>query len=183
MSRIISGRFKGRRLEVPKGRSVRPTTDRMRERVFSMLAHGRYPDLVGARIADLFAGTGALGLEALSRGATHVTFVEKSPSSTACLTNNITSLGAKEETNILQTSACRLPAASSTYNVVFMDPPYHEGLVEPALTSLIDAGWIADNCVIICELASDETLSLPASLELVDERSQSAQRVVFLTKA
>lgn len=182
MSRIISGRFRGRRLEVPAGRAVRPTTDRMRERVFSMLMHGRYPDLHGARVADLFAGTGALGLEALSRGAEHVTFVEKSAPSIACLKKNIAALKANSECNILQVSARALPQVGDAFDFIFMDPPYHKGLVEPTLTSIQEQGWLADGGAIICELANDDSLDLPVSLELEDERSQGAQRVVFLSK-
>lgn len=180
MSRIIAGRFRGRRLEVPRGSSVRPTTDRMRERVFSMLMHGYYPDMHGARVADLFAGTGALGLEALSRGAEHITFVEKSASSIACLKANIAALKATAEANVLQVTARSLPVVGEPFQFVFMDPPYGKGLVEPTLARLLEADWIAADTVIICELGSDEDLTLPPQLELLDERSQGAQRVVFL---
>jgi len=181
MNRIIAGRFKGRRLKVPSGRDVRPTTDRMRERVFSILQHGPYSDMQGARVADLFAGTGALGFEALSRGAASITFVEKSPASIACLRENIRALGADKDATILQTSARSLPAATAPYDFIFMDPPYHKSLVEPTLESLISAGWIAPDGVIICELERDNVLSLPATLELVNERSQGKQRTIFLS--
>jgi len=182
MNRIIAGRFRGRKLEVPAGRTVRPTTDRMRERVFSMLTHGRYPDMHGARVADLFAGTGALGLEALSRGAEHVTFVEKSAPSIACLKKNISALKAENACNILQVSARSLPSTGEAYDFIFMDPPYHQGLVEPALESLIGQDWLSEDGVIVCELARDDTLTLPSGLELIDERSQAAQRVIFIKK-
>jgi 16S rRNA (guanine966-N2)-methyltransferase len=185
MSRIIAGIHRGRRLAVPGGKAVRPTTDRMRERVFSILSHHRYPDMVGARVADLFAGTGALGLEALSRGAGHTTFVEKSPNSVTCLHTNIEALNVTDQTDIIQTSARNLPAVDAPYDFIFMDPPYHKGLVEPTLTSLISAGWIApggpENGVIICELAKDDPLELPPSLALIDERRQGIQRTVFLS--
>ena len=181
MSRIIAGKFKGRRLEVPSGVAIRPTTDRMRERVFSILMHGTYPDMNGARTADLFAGTGALGLEALSRGAAHVTFVEKAPSSVACIKANIETVKAAGDTDILQKDACHLPAVPAPYDFIFMDPPYNKGLVNPALDSLCENGWLAPDGVIICELARDDTLSLPLDLELIDERSQGAQRTVFLS--
>ncbi len=184
MSRIIAGIHRGRRLLVPDGKSVRPTTDRMRERVFSILSHHKYPDFSGARVADLFAGTGALGLEALSRGAAHVTFVEKSPKSVTCLKTNIDALKVMDQSNILTTSARALPAAKDPYAFIFMDPPYHKGLVEPTLESLISAHWItpggSENGVIICELAKGDALALPADLELIDERSQGLQRTVFL---
>lgn len=160
---------------------MRPTTDRMRERVFSMLDHGRYPDMNGARVADLFAGTGALGLEALSRGAAQITFVEKSPESIAYLKANITALGVASETDIIQKSARDLPTAIAPYDFIFMDPPYHKDLVEPTLESLLSAHWLTEGSAIICELARGDALVLPAGLEIIDERSQGKQRVVFLS--
>ena len=181
MSRIIAGKYRGRRLEVPAGKAVRPTSSRMRERVFSILEHGRYPDMADARVADLFAGSGALGLEALSRGAASVTFVEKSPASVACLRTNIRALGADKNATLLQTSARNLPAAQAPYTFVFMDPPYGKGLVEPTLEGLVSAGWVATNSVIICELESDSPLSHPTTLEIVDDRTQGKQRTVFLS--
>jgi len=183
VSRIIAGTFRGRRLAVPEGRAVRPTTDRMRERLFSMLMHGRYPEMHGARVADLFAGTGALGLEALSRGALHTTFVEISPSSVDCIKANIATLGVKGETNILQRSAHALPDTTEPYDFIFMDPPYNKGLVEPTLDCLLSADWIAGSGVIVCELGTTDVLELPSSLILVDERQQGQQRVLFLMHA
>lgn len=180
MSRIIAGRHRGRRLNMPKGRDIRPTTDRMRERLFSMLTHSRYPDLEGARVADLYAGTGALGLEALSRGASHITFVEKAPASLAVLSSNIEVLHATEECQVLKTNARSLPVAAEPYDLIFMDPPYRQGLVNPTLLSLSEQGWLAAGAVIICELAVDEELVLPENMEIVDERSQGQQRVLFI---
>lgn len=182
MTRIVSGRFRGRRLTVPKGRDVRPTTDRMRERLFSMLTHARYPEMQGARVADVFAGTGALGLEALSRGADHITFVEKAPASLATLKDNILSLDAAIETTVMAKNARALPVASEPYDFIFMDPPYRQGLVEPTLTSLLENNWLHDDGVVICELATDDKLVLPSSLEIIDERTQGQQRVLFLLK-
>ena len=183
MTRIIAGIHKGRRLAVPDGTQVRPTTDRMRERLFSMLMHSRYPDINGAFVADIFAGTGALGLESLSRGATHTTFVEKSPGPLATLKNNISLLKVENQTDILQTSARALPPARRPYDFIFMDPPYRMGLAEPALASLLENGWLAPNGVIICELATDDDTCFPPELELVDERTQGQQRMVFLKQS
>lgn len=180
MTRIIAGRFKARRLEVPEGLDVRPTTDRMRERLFSMLMHSRYPDLAGANVADLFAGTGALGLEALSRGAAHVTFVERARPSLDCLKRNIATLGAREEVSILPSDASKLPPARTAFDFIFMDPPYRMGLVRPTLDAIVAGGWLAEGGVIVCELAADDATEFPAELEVVDERSQGQQRVVFL---
>ncbi|WP_417449259.1 16S rRNA (guanine(966)-N(2))-methyltransferase RsmD [Kordiimonas sp.] len=180
MTRIIAGRFKGRRLEVPAGSDIRPTTDRMRERLFSMLTHARYPDMVGANVADLFAGTGALGLEALSRGAAHVTFIEKARGSLDCLKANIDHLGVRDEVAVLPGDASTLPAARSRFDIIFMDPPYRIGLVRPALDSILAGGWLTQDGVLVCELASDDKTEIPGTLEVVDDRSQGQQRILFL---
>ncbi|MBO6504997.1 MAG: 16S rRNA (guanine(966)-N(2))-methyltransferase RsmD [Kordiimonadaceae bacterium] len=182
MTRIIAGEFKGRRLEVPKGRDVRPTTDRMRERLFSILAHHRYPDMDGARVADLFAGTGALGLEALSRGADHVVFVEQARPSLAALKGNITVLKAESTTKVIAGSATRLPKIDKPFEFIFMDPPYRQDLIEPTLNSLDQQGWTHADSIVICELATDETLELPASFEPLDDRKQGQQRILILGK-
>ena len=183
MTRIIAGRFKGRRLEVPKGRDIRPTTDRMRERLFSMLMHSRYPDMRGAHVADLFAGTGGLGLEALSRGAAHVTFVEKARGSLDCLKGNIDTLGVGSEVAVLPVDASKLPQARTRFDIIFMDPPYRMDLVRPTLDAILAGGWLAEDGVIVCELATDDRTEFPESLSLSDERSQGQQRIVFLSNA
>tara|TARA_R110002096_G_scaffold177713_6_gene354483 strand:+ start:617 stop:1171 length:555 start_codon:yes stop_codon:yes gene_type:complete len=181
MSRIIAGKFRGRRLSIPKGRDIRPTTDRMRERLFSMLEHSRYPNMQEARVADLFAGTGALGLEALSRGAAHTTFVEKAPTSIRTLKDNIAVLDVADYTKILQISASALPKVAVPCDFIFMDPPYRQNLVEPTLKSILTGNWLEKNGTIICELATDDTLTLPSEFEIIDERSQGQQRVIFIT--
>lgn len=181
MTRIIAGMWRSRRLNVPKGRDIRPTTDRMRERLFSMILH-RVPALEGARVLDLFAGTGALGLEALSRGAAHGTFVEQSPASLTCLKGNIEALEAGEQTRIIKGSATRLPPAPAPVDLVFLDPPYRKGLFEKALTNLLETGWISGDSLIIGECASDETLDLAPDFEILDERTQGQQRILFLKR-
>lgn len=180
MTRIIAGRFKGRRLQVPAGRDVRPTTDRMRERLFSILSHGSYPAFDGSRVMDLFAGTGALGLEALSRGAAHVTFVEKSRPSLDCLRANIDALGVRDETDIMVADARRLPAAPAACDFIFMDPPYRQGLVHDTLERLAAVGWLAPDGVVVCELASDESVDLPPCFRELDVRSQGQQKILIL---
>lgn len=182
MTRIVAGRFRGRRLDVPKGRDVRPTTDRMRERLFSMLMHGRYPDLLDATVADIFAGTGALGFEALSRGARHVTFVEKARPSIDCIRHNIKTLDVADEVTLIQKSATSLPTCQTPCDFIFMDPPYRMGLVLPTLERITSGNWLARDGVIVCELASDEDTSFPETLEILDERTQGQQRVVFLSQ-
>lgn len=183
MTRIISGRFRGRRLTVPAGTDIRPTTDRMRERLFSMLGHSRYPAMAGARVADLFAGTGALGLEALSRGAAHVTFVEQAHGSLACLRANIETVKADDhETTIVASNATGIARTDQSFDFIFLDPPYRKSLVLPTLNRLLEMNWVHGNTAIICELASNDAIDLPESLCIIDDRKQGKQRIMILTK-
>ncbi len=181
MTRIIAGRLKGRRLSVPSGRDVRPTTDRMRERLFSMLSHARYPAFEGARVADLFAGTGALGLEALSRGASAATFVEQARPSLKALRANIETLGAADCCKVLAMSATTVPKAEAPYDFVFMDPPYRKNLLDPTIKRLLAQGWLGDQSTLVCELASDETFDPPQGLNVLDDRVQGQQRLLILS--
>jgi len=181
--RIIAGKHRGRKLEAPEGKSVRPTTDRMRERVFSMLQHHRYPALLGAKVADLYAGTGALGLEALSRGAAHATFVEKTQSTFSCLKRNMESLKEDDNVSLMKISARALPFANEPYDIIFMDPPYHKDMVEPTLHCLLERGWLADGGLVIAELAIDDALTIPDALTIVDDRKQGRQRMLFMMRA
>ncbi|QLC24057.1 16S rRNA (guanine(966)-N(2))-methyltransferase RsmD [Parasphingopyxis algicola] len=138
--RIVAGRWRGRKIDAPPGNSTRPTTDRVREALFSMLA-SRLGSFEGLRVADLFAGSGALGLEALSRGAAHCTFVERDRAASQILKANIAALDAPAE--ILTRAAENLPAANRPYDLIFMDPPYGKGLAGTLLPQLRDRGWIA----------------------------------------
>jgi len=181
--RIIAGKHRGRNINVPEGKSVRPTTDRMRERVFSMLQHHRYPALLGARVADLYAGTGALGLEALSRGAGHATFVEKTQSTFSCLKKNVAALKEEDNTSLMKISARALSFANEPYDIIFMDPPYHKNMVEPTLYCLLERDWLAEDGLVIAELAVDDELTLPDALKIVDDRKQGQQRILFMMRS
>lgn len=178
--RIIAGKYRGRKLESPSDMDVRPTTDKMRERVFSMLQHARYPTLHDAQVMDVFAGTGALGLEALSRGASHVTFVEKSPKSIALLNKNIAAMKVAQDTTLIKSRATSLKPTSTPCDFIFMDPPYGRDLLAPSIACLLEGGWLANDGVIIAEMKSDEAFEVPDTLTLIDERKQGIQRVVFL---
>ncbi len=153
----------------------------MRERLFSILNHHKYPDMDGARVADLFAGTGALGLEALSRGAAHITFVEMARTSQQTIRDNIRSLDVGAETKLLPVSATKLPKPDTPFDFVFMDPPYRQDLVLPSLASLDASGWLKSGSIIVCELASDEAIIFPDSLDILDDRTQGQQRIVILS--
>jgi len=181
--RIIAGTYRGKLLAAPDGQQTRPTTGRMRERIFSMLQHGRYPPLSGARVADLYAGTGALGLEAISRGAAHATFVEKSSGSLKALKENINAVQATDCTKIISSRVTDILVTKQPFSHIFMDPPYGQGLIRPTLDSLLDRGWVGKDTVIIAELQKKDILDLPSQLAVIDDRSQGIQRIVFIGMA
>lgn len=172
--RIISGRFRGRALaSVGKGDKaghLRPTTDRVRESLFSMLTGGRFGDPVtGARVLDLFAGTGALGLEALSRGADEVCFVDKGRAAAALVRENIAKCGAERETTLIQRDATRLGAnPGAPYTLIFCDPPYGKAMGEAALGAALEAGWIAPGALVVWEESA--AVTPPPGLSMRDER-------------
>lgn len=173
--RIVGGRFKGRPLAGPKGDGgaarLRPSTDRLREAVFNLLAHGEYPPIDGARVLDLFAGTGAMGLEALSRGAARALFVDDGPEARALLRHNIETLNVIGETKIYRRDATRLGEnRGDPYTLVFLDPPYRKGLGEQALASAVAGGWLAEDAIILHETATDEDPRIPERLARVDAR-------------
>ncbi len=183
--RIVGGRFRGRRLAVPKGDAVRPTADRVRESVFNIIAHGLDgPDLADATVIDVFAGSGALGLEALSRGAARAVFIDDDKAALTCVRQNAAELGAERDVLTLRLDASRLPppplAAGDPAAFAFLDPPYGSGLAIPALTGLKTRQWIASGAICIVEVEKDEALAPPPGFTLTDERTYGAARIVFL---
>ncbi|MDA8230851.1 MAG: 16S rRNA (guanine(966)-N(2))-methyltransferase RsmD [Magnetospirillum sp.] len=181
--RIIAGRHRGRRLAAPAGRNARPTSDRAREALFNILAHWDGVTLDGARVIDCFAGTGALGLEALSRGARHATFVESDPASLAALDDNIATLGERQSTTVIRVDATRLPPAELPCQVAFLDPPYHSALAGPCLTALIHGGWLEKDGFAVVEVAAKEAFAPPPMVQILDERTYGAARLVFLRRS
>lgn len=182
MIRVISGDFKGRKLATPDGHAVRPTTDRMRERVFSILNHHRFPDLAGARVADFFAGTGALGLEALSRGAAHVTFIEQDPAALSCLISNIDMLGVDKQVSLLTRDATACGLCETPFDFIFMDAPYDRGLTDKALAALAAGQWLAADGVVIAEVHKGEKIELPDGYDCVDTRTQGIQKTLYISQ-
>lgn len=165
--RIVAGAWRGRRLVAPPGRATRPTGDRVRQALFDMLMHapwGGRAVVEGARVLDAFAGTGALGLEALSRGAAHATFMERDRAALVALRANIAACGAGDRVRVLAVDATRPPAADAPCGLVFLDPPYGEALVPRALGALRDKGWLAPAALIVAETGVDEELAEPAML-------------------
>lgn len=177
--RIIAGRHRGRRIQAPPGLGTRPTSDRAREALMGILEHGE-PPLAGARFLDLFAGAGAVGLEAASRGASDVLLVENDPAAIAVIRKNIEHLGEKGRVRLLIADASRLGAATTPFDLVFFDPPWRSGLAGPALEALRDGGWLAPGGRVVVELAAAEPFEPPAGFELEQERRYGRTRFVFL---
>jgi len=185
--RIVGGQFKGRAIAAPAGRDTRPTGDRAREAMFNILAHaGWSPGLEGRRVLDLFAGSGALGLEALSRGAVFALFVETDAAARGAIRDNIEALGLFGITRIHRRDGADLGAKPAglgePFDLVFLDPPYGRGLGEAALAKLPPGGWIAPGALAVFECAADETPA-PPGFELLDERLYGAAKVLFLRAA
>lgn len=182
--RIVGGRFKGRAIAAPPGRETRPTGDRAREAVFNILAHAPWsPGVEGRRVLDLFAGSGALGLEALSRGAAFALFVETDAAARGAIRDNVEALGLFGATRIHRRDATDLGAKPAglgePFDLVFLDPPYGRGLGEAALARLGPGGWIAANALVVFECGADEIPATPG-FERLDERGYGAAKVLFL---
>ena len=162
---------------------MRPTRDRIREALFNLLAHNRWGDAPlprGAAVVDGFAGTGALGLEALSRGAAHVTFLENHPEALDLLRRNAALFDAAGRITILNCDATRPGRARMACDLALLDPPYGAGLAEPALEALARSGWLAPGACAVIELAAKEPFSPPPGFDAVDQRHYGATRLVFL---
>ena len=178
--RIIAGSLRGRRLAAPAGLATRPTGARAREALLAILEHGE-PPLRGGRFLDLYAGSGAVGLEALSRGAAAVTLVEQEAAAAKAIATNIASLGIGDRASLLRADASRLGRArGSSFDLVFLDPPYGGGLALPTLAGLRAGGWLAADARIVVELAARESLPLAPGFAVTDERRYGAARFVFL---
>ena len=186
--RIVAGKHRGLLLATPKDSRVRPTSDRVRESIFNILSHNDFGigfRLQGARVLDLFAGTGALGLEALSRGAHYTLFVDDHPESRGLIRTNVEAAQATGCSKIWRRDATELgpmpPNAGGAFDLVFLDPPYRKGLIELALMSGQGGGWFASSALIVAEMAEDEDFSIPPGTLQHDERIYGDTRVVLLT--
>jgi 16S rRNA (guanine966-N2)-methyltransferase len=183
--RIVGGRHKGRTLTAPAGKDLRPTADRVRESVFNILAHG-IEGLVldGVTVVDVFCGTGALGLEAMSRGAGHGVFIDNDAGALAYVRKNAGPLGLGREVTMLKLDAARLAppprVAKTPATLAFLDPPYDQGLAVPALLGLKDKGWLGEGAVVVVEVAAKEAFETPREFQVLDERTYGAARVIFL---
>ncbi len=181
--RIVAGKFKGRALATPKDQTTRPTGDRVREALFNILEHG-VPDfeLEGARVLDLFAGTGALGLEALSRGAKYCLFIENAVPARGVIRTNVETLLLTGVTKVWRRDATALGPSGNmeAFDLVFSDPPYGKGLGEKALGAVRDGGWIKPGGIAILEECADSALDLPPGYDEIDRRSYGDTQIVIL---
>ena len=179
--RIIAGRFKGRSLQSPSGLATRPTSDRLRETLFNVLSHGYDDPITGARVLDLFAGTGALGLEALSRGAAFVQFVEEAAEARGLIKANVEAFGVAGITKVYRRDATYMGpvAPAEPFSLVFCDPPYGKGLAALALASALKGGWLTPDALIIVEERADQNDILPARFVVIEERLYGETKLVF----
>jgi 16S rRNA (guanine966-N2)-methyltransferase len=180
--RIVGGRLRGRALAAPKSQGIRPTADRLRESLFNILAHAYGDPVTGARVLDLFAGTGALGLEALSRGAAFALFVDDGAEARALLRENVEALGLAASTRIFRRDATKLGPAHPVepFSLVFLDPPYRKGLAAHALTSARDGGWLTRDALIVTEESADAAFKAPEGFEEIERRRYDDTEFVVL---
>ena len=179
--RIVAGEFRGRRLAAPEGRDIRPSSDRLRETLFDILAHRFDGAVAGARVLDLFAGTGALGLEALSRGAAYCLFIEESVEGRGLIRQNVETLGLTGRTKIYRRDATRLGSLGGLppFSLVFADPPYGQSLGETAILSALEGGWLEPGALAVLEeRGSAEVADLPG-FELLDRRNVGDSQLIL----
>ena len=180
--RVVGGRLKGRNLASPSSREIRPTADRLRESVFNILVHAYDNPIEGARVLDLFAGTGALGIEAVSRGAAFTLFVDNGAEARALLRNNVEALGLGGVTKVYRRDATHLGPAHPVepFALAFLDPPYGRGLGEKALASLRDGGWLTPDALLIVEESKAANFTAPDGFEQLERRAYDDTEFVFL---
>jgi 16S rRNA (guanine966-N2)-methyltransferase len=180
--RVVGGRLKGRSLAAPSSRDIRPTADRLRESLFNILVHAFDDPIAGARVLDLFAGTGALGVEAISRGAKFALFVDNGAEARALLRNNIEALGLGGVTKVYRRDATHLGPAHplEPFSLGFLDPPYAKGLAEKALVSLRDGGWLTPGALLVVEEAKAADFKAPGGFAELERRVYDDTEFVFL---
>lgn len=187
--RIIGGKFRGRRLKTPEDQRVRPTTDKVRQAIFNILMHNDFGEfsLEGAHVLDGFAGTGALGLEALSHGADYCLFIDVSADSRALVRENIESLDLTGVSKIWRRDATKPgpmgAGAKGPFSLIFLDPPYRKDLIPPAMTALNAGGWLSEDAVIVAETAAEEDIPQADGFTVQDERTYGDTRVLFLCRS
>jgi len=182
--RIVGGQHRGRALAAPRTRDIRPTSDRLRENLFNILLHAYGDPVTGARVLDLFAGTGALGLEAMSRGAAFALFVDDGAEARALIRENVTTIGLGGATKIFRRDATKLGEAHpiEPFSVVFLDPPYGRGLAGPALMSAQSGGWLTPDALIVVEESASAAFSAPEGFTEIERRRYDDTEFVVLKR-
>ncbi|MGM4931927.1 16S rRNA (guanine(966)-N(2))-methyltransferase RsmD [Tardiphaga sp. 619_E2_N8_5] len=180
--RVVGGRLKGRNIASPTTQAIRPTADRLRESLFNILIHAYESPIADARVLDLFAGTGALGIEAVSRGAKFTLFVDNGSEARALLRNNVEALGLGGVTKVYRRDAADLGPAHPVepFSLVFLDPPYRMKLAEKALASLRDGGWLTPRALLVVEEAKDAAFAPPDGFEELERRAYDDTEFTFL---
>ena len=180
--RIVGGQLRGRTLAAPKSQAIRPTADRLRESLFNILLHAYGDPVSGARVLDLFAGTGALGLEALSRGAAFALFIDDGAQARALLRENVAALGLGGVTRIFRRDATRLGTAHPVepFALAFLDPPYGQGLAEKALVSAQTGGWLTSDALVVVEEAAKAAFAAPEGYEELERRVYDDTALIIL---
>lgn len=180
--RIVGGRLRGRPLAAPTSQAIRPTADRLRESLFNILVHAYDDPVTDARVLDLFAGTGALGLEALSRGAAFALFIDEGAQARALLRENVATLGLGGVSRIFRRDATRLGAAHpiEAFSLAFLDPPYGRGLAEEALASARAGGWLTPGALAVVEEAAKPGFNVPEGFDELERRSYDDSALIVL---
>jgi 16S rRNA (guanine966-N2)-methyltransferase len=183
--RVVGGRLRGRNLASPASQAIRPTADRLRESLFNILVHAYDNPVEGARVLDLFAGTGALGIEAISRGAAFALFVDNGAEARALLRSNVEALGLGGATKVFRRDATNLGPAHPVepFSLVFLDPPYGKGLAEQALASLRDGGWLVPGALLVVEEGKAAEFAAPEGFAELERRAYDDTELVFLKAA
>lgn len=179
--RIVAGKFRGRAIGGPSETDIRPTSDRLRETIFNILAHAYDDPVMNAAVIDLFAGTGAMGLEAISRGARRTLFVEEAAKARALIRANVDALGVGGETRIFRRDARKLGEAppGEKFTLAFLDPPYGQHLAEEALIAMREGHWLAPEALIVVEESLDAEVELPTGYKLLETRGYGATKIIF----
>jgi 16S rRNA (guanine966-N2)-methyltransferase len=180
--RIVGGKLKGRTLKGPAADAIRPTSDRLRETLFNILVHSYGDPIEGARVLDLFAGTGAMAIEALSRGARFALFIDQSAEACALIRANVEAFGLGEATRVLRRDARKLGAAAAEdrFSLAFLDPPYGKGLAPQALIALRDGGWLDKDALLLVEESAQTEIPLPEGFALIETRTYGDTQVLFV---
>ncbi len=180
--RVVGGSLRGRTLATPKSHLIRPTADRLREALFNILIHAYDNPIAGARVLDLFAGTGALGIEALSRGAAFALFIDDGAEARALMRANVDALGLGAVTRIFRRDATKLGPAHplEPFSLAFLDPPYRKGLAEQALVAMREGGWLTPHALVVVEEAADAGFTPPAGFAEIERRTYDDTALVFL---